>query len=149
MAKTDYQSIDAYIAAQPEALQEILQQVRAAIRRALPDAEEAISYQIPAFRQAGRVVIFFAGWKNHYSVYPATAAVVEGLGPRLSGYELGKGTIRFPLAGAVPVELIEAIAQLRASEVAALGSRKAQARTTALGGTNRAAAKGKPRGRRL
>ena len=116
MAKTDFASVDAYIAAQPAAAQAVLKKVRRAIKKALPDAEEVVSYQIPTYKQAGRAVIYFAGWKEHYSVYPATDTVLAALGDELAAYEVEKGTIRFPLAAPVPVALIERIAKLRGKE---------------------------------
>lgn len=117
MAQAKFESIDAYIAAQPASAQAALEQVRAAIRKALPAAEETISYQIPAFKLAGRVVIYFAGWKKHYSVYPASAALLAAFREELGPYEAnGKGTIRFPLAQPVPAGLIARIAKYRAKE---------------------------------
>lgn len=103
--------IDAYIAAQPEANQAILQAVRAAIHKALPDATEVISYKIPAFRNKGKVVIFFAGWKAHYSLYPVGPEVVEAFGDEFKGYKNSKGTLKLPLDKPVPADLIGRIAQ--------------------------------------
>jgi len=119
MAKTDYKSVDEYIAAQPEALHPILVRVRSAIRKALPGAEEKISYQIPAYKMHGGIVLYFAGWKQHYSIYPAIGRLVEEFKDELAPYELSKGTIRFPLSKPVPVRLIARIAKFRAKEVAA------------------------------
>ena len=127
MANTNYLSVDDYVAAQPSALTPILERVRATLRKALHDADEVISYQIPAYRLAGGMVIFFAGWKSHYSVYPATAGVVEGLRAELEGYAMSKGTIRFPLTQPVPVRLLTRIAKIRAKEVV----ERAQAKTKA------------------
>jgi uncharacterized protein YdhG (YjbR/CyaY superfamily) len=118
MAKTDFQSVDDYIAIHPPPVQAILQRVRAAIRKAIPDADEVISYQIAAFKLEGRSVLWFAGWKEHYSLYPATARLVEALGDALEPYELSKGTIRFPFDRPIPIGLIRRIAKLRAAEVA-------------------------------
>jgi uncharacterized protein YdhG (YjbR/CyaY superfamily) len=114
MARTDYKSVDEYIASQPEALQEILKVVRKTIQNALPDAEEVISYQIPAYRAHGERVIFFAGWTSHFSIYPATDGVTEEFKNELARYKISKGTIRFPLDEPVPVKLIERIAKFRA-----------------------------------
>jgi uncharacterized protein YdhG (YjbR/CyaY superfamily) len=74
MAKTDFKSVDEYIASQPEAAQGVLELVRSSIRKAVPNAEESISYKIPTYKLRGDPVIYFAGWKQHYSLYPATAA---------------------------------------------------------------------------
>ncbi len=119
MAKTDYKSVDEYIASQPEAVQRVLERVRSTIRKAMPGAEEAISYQIPTFKLNGRAVLYFAGWKHHYSLYPSGARLVAAFKDDLAPYEVNKGTIRFPLAEPVPVKLIEGIAKFRAKEVAA------------------------------
>jgi uncharacterized protein YdhG (YjbR/CyaY superfamily) len=118
MAKTDLKSVDEYIASQPEAAQGALKLVRRAIRKALPAAEEVISYKIPAYKLQGARVIFFAGWKTHYSLYPAGADLVAALKDDLAPYKVNKGTIRFPLAEPVPVKLIERIAKFRAQEAA-------------------------------
>ena len=109
-------SIDAYVAAQPEAARAVLRTVRDAIRRALPNAQETIAYKIPAFRVAGRVAIYFAGWTTHYSIYPLGPRIAAILGDRLAGYRLSKGTVRFPLAEPVPEALIEEIAVLLAKD---------------------------------
>ena len=77
MAKTNFRSVDDYIASQPEATQAVLKRVRGIIRKALPAAEEVISYQIPAYKLRGQAVVYFAGWKQHYSLYPATALLVK------------------------------------------------------------------------
>lgn len=118
MAKTDYKSVDHYIAAQPEAVRGILETVRGAIRTALPGADEVISYQIPAYKLSGGAALYFGGWKQHYSLYPVTESIRTALGKELGGYEMSKGTVRFPFSEAVPVKLIGRIAKLRAKEVA-------------------------------
>ena len=118
MANTDFKSVDEYIATQPKEVQAVLQSVRSAIRKALPGAEEVISYQIPTYKLHGGYVVYFAGWKHHYSLYPATDSLVEAFKDELSPYKISKGTIRFPLSQPVPVKLIERIAKFRAKEVA-------------------------------
>ena len=102
MANTAYQSIDQYIASKPEALRPVLERVRATIAKALPEAEEAISYQIPAFKLNGKVVVFFAGWKEHFSIYPAGPDLLAAFADDLKGYTVSKGTIQFPLDHPVP-----------------------------------------------
>jgi uncharacterized protein YdhG (YjbR/CyaY superfamily) len=119
MAKTNFQSVDEYIASRPEAVQEVLKRVRSIVRKAVPKAAEIISYQIPAYKLPGGGVLYFAGWKQHYSLYPANGRAVAALKKELAPYEVSKGTIRFPLSEPVPVKLIERIAKLRAKEVAA------------------------------
>ncbi len=125
MARTDFKSVDDYIASKPEAIRPTLERVRAAIRKALPRAAEVISYQIPAYKLPGGTAIFFAGWKEHFSLYPASAPLVAALKTELAGYKISKGTIRFPLTEKVPVGLIGRIAKFRAGEIASLAKAKA------------------------
>jgi uncharacterized protein YdhG (YjbR/CyaY superfamily) len=127
MAKTDFRSVDEYIASQPEATQAVLKRVRSIIRKALPGAEEVISYQIPAYKLPGGAVVYFAGWKQHYSLYPASGPLVKAFKADLAPYEVSKGTIRFPLGEKVPAKLIERIAKFRAKEVAEGAEAKARA----------------------
>ena len=117
MAKTGFKSVDEYIASQPEAVQGVLKRVRSIIRKAVPGVEEMISYKIPTYKLHGGPVLYFAGWRRHYSLYPATDRVVAAFKDELAPYEVSKGTIRFPLSGPVPVKLIERIAKFRAKEV--------------------------------
>ena len=118
MAKTDFKSVDQYIATHPKDVQRMLQRVRTTIRKALPDAEEVISYQIPTYKLHGGYVVYFAGWKQHYSLYPATKHLVTAFKRDLAPYEVNKGTIRFPLSQPVPVTLIGRIAMFLAKEAA-------------------------------
>jgi uncharacterized protein YdhG (YjbR/CyaY superfamily) len=118
MAKNNFANIDEYISAQPEAAQLALKRVRTTIRKALPGSEEVISYKIPAYKLHGGIVLYFAGWKQHYSLYPAGERLVAAFKAELASYKLSKGTIRFPLSEPVPVRLIERIAKFRAKEAA-------------------------------
>jgi uncharacterized protein YdhG (YjbR/CyaY superfamily) len=118
MAKTDFKSVDEYIASQPDEVQAILGSVRSAIRKAMPGADEVISYKIPTYKLNGRAVLHFAGWKQHYSLYPAGESLVAAFKDELAPYNVDKGTIRFPLSQPVPVKLIERIAKFRAQEAA-------------------------------
>lgn len=126
MAKTDFKSVDEYIASQPEAVQGVLERVRSAIRKAVPDAEEVISYKMPTYKLQSGAVLYFAGWKKHYSLYPATKHVIATFKDELARYEVNKGTIRFPLSEPVPVKLIEQIAKFRAKEIAQRGKKTAR-----------------------
>lgn len=99
-------------------MQGVLRRVRSTIRKAVPRAEEAISYQIPAYKLHGRIVVFFAGWKEHWALYPASGTAVAAFKDELSAYAVSKGTIRFPLAQPIPVKLITRIAKFRAKQVA-------------------------------
>jgi uncharacterized protein YdhG (YjbR/CyaY superfamily) len=118
MAKTDFKSVDEYIASQPEAVQGVLERVRSTIRKAVPQAEEVISYKIPTYKLQGGPVLYFAGWKQHFSLYPVTANVVAAFKDEIAPYLVEKATLRFPLAQPIPVKLIGRIAKFRAKEVA-------------------------------
>jgi uncharacterized protein YdhG (YjbR/CyaY superfamily) len=116
MRKADFTNVDEYISAQPETAQVVLQRVRSTLRKALPEAEEVISYKIPAYRLHGGIVLYFAGWKEHYLLYPAGERMVAKFKDQLASYKVSKGTIRFPLCEPVPVKLIEHIAKFRAED---------------------------------
>jgi len=114
------QSVNGYIAAQPKAVRATLRGVRSALRKALPGAQEVISYGIPTYRLHGRSVIAFAGWKRHYSIYPVTARLIAAFGDALAPYEYNaKGTLRLPLDEPVPARLLARIAKFRVKEEAA------------------------------
>lgn len=117
MSSAEIKSVDAYIASQPEASREILASVRKAIRDSVPGVEESISYKMPAYKLGGEVVLYFAGWKQHYSLYPATGRLLAAFKRELEPYKILKATIRFPVAQGVPAELIARIAKFRAKEV--------------------------------
>ena len=114
----DFTSVDDYIASQPEAVQVVLKRVRSIIRKAVPKAQEGISYKMAAYKLQGIPVLYLAGWKQHYSLYPAGRTLVAEFKDELAPYKLSKGTIRFPLSEPVPVKLIERIARFRAREAA-------------------------------
>jgi len=97
-------TIDEYIADSPENVQPHLEKVRAAIRKAAPDAEEAIKYSIPTFVLNGNL-IHFAGWNNHVGLYPGSKPI-EMFKDELAKYEISKGTVRFPLDKPIPLGLI-------------------------------------------
>jgi uncharacterized protein YdhG (YjbR/CyaY superfamily) len=114
MAKTNFQSIDEYIAACPEQTHERLQEIRAAIKKLAPKAKEKISYQIAAFELNGRNLIHFAGWKKHVSLYPVPAGS-EAFERQIANYAGGKGTLKFPLDEPLPIKLIERVVKLHLS----------------------------------
>lgn len=134
MAKTDFKSVDEYLATLPAEVRKVLERARAIVKKALPGADEVISYQIPTFKLGGRAVIYLAGWKEHLSLYPITPALSEALGKELAPHVAGRGTLRFALSEPLPVKLIERIAQLRGKEtlelVASKKKRPAKARAT-------------------
>jgi uncharacterized protein YdhG (YjbR/CyaY superfamily) len=121
-------SVDEYIAAQPEALRPRLEQVRAAIRRAVPEAVEGIGYGMPGYKLNRRPLLYFAGFKQHYSLFAASGTFFASLERELKNYEQRKGTIHFPLNEPVPVRLISRIAKLRAAAISDTGARGAPVR---------------------
>ncbi len=120
--KREIETVDEYIAAQPETAQRALSQVRSAIRKAVPKADESISYKMPTYKLNGERLLYFAGWKQHYSLYPATKTLLAAFKDDLKPYDVVKSTVRFSLAEPVPAKLIERFAKFRAQEIN--GSRK-------------------------
>lgn len=112
--KTIAENIDEYIALQPEAVRPVLEQLRQTIRKAAPEAEEIISYQMPAYKQCG-LLVFFAAYRNHYGFYP-TPSVVKAFKEKLKPYKQGKASIQFSWDKPVPVKLITEMVQFRVKE---------------------------------
>ncbi len=110
-------SVDEYIAAQPPGAQAALKKLRAAVRKGAPLAEELISYKMPTYKMGARLVLHFAAWKHHVSLYPASDTILSKFKAELEAYEIDNRTIRFPIDKPVPDELIERIARLRAEEM--------------------------------
>jgi uncharacterized protein YdhG (YjbR/CyaY superfamily) len=108
------ESIDAYIASFPVDVQVLLNQMRQAIKQVAPDADELISYGIPAFRFK-KMLVWFAAHTNHIGLYPRGSGIEE-FAEQLKGYKVSKGTIQFPLDKPLPVELIQKIVQFRVEE---------------------------------
>ena len=106
--------INSYIETQPENFRIALQKIRETIKEAAPDAEETISYSMPAFRYYG-ILVYFAGFKNHIGFF-STGKGIESVKDELSGYEFSKGTIRFPINKPIPFDLIRKIIKNRVAE---------------------------------
>jgi len=119
-----FASIDAYIAAAPADVRPRLTEVRATIRAAVPDAVEAIGYNIPAFKVHGRSFIYFSAAKHHVGLYPAPWNE-PAFADIVARYGAGKGTLRFPHTGPLPVDVIRAVARYRADEAARLAGGRA------------------------
>jgi uncharacterized protein YdhG (YjbR/CyaY superfamily) len=117
VATKRFGSVKEYIASKPADVRVVLERVRRAIRKAVPVAEEGLSYQMPVYKLNGLAVLYFAGWKAHYSLYPASDALVAAFARELAPYKRSKGTIRLPLSQPVPVNLIERIARFRATQL--------------------------------
>ena len=111
MQNGNYKTIDEYIATFPKNIQILLEEMRATIRKAAPDAEETISYAIPTFKLNGNLV-HFAAFKNHIGFYP-TPNGIEEFEKELSVYKQGKGSVQFPLDKPLPLNLIIRIVEFR------------------------------------
>jgi uncharacterized protein YdhG (YjbR/CyaY superfamily) len=115
-------NIEEYIAASAPEVQKILERVRRTARKAAPQAEEVISYQMPALRQNG-ILIYFAAWKNHIGLYPPITGDAK-LEKAVARYAGEKGNLQFPLDEPIPYELIERIVKLRVKQNAAKAERR-------------------------
>ena len=113
--KTEPKDIDEYIAGFPTDVQEILQQIRATIRKTAPDAEERISYKMPTFTYKGHYLVYFAAFKNHIGFYPSPTGGAE-FEEELKLYGAGKGTLKFPLNKPIPFDVIRKITEYRMKE---------------------------------
>lgn len=111
-------NVDEYISRFPSDVQKTLEKIRTTIRKAAPKAEETISYQIPAYKLNGKMLIFFAGFQKHVSVYPAPRGAVE-FKEELARYKGGKGTVQCPLDKPIPYDMITRIVKFRAAAVLA------------------------------
>lgn len=109
--------VRAYFAKASPKARRALAKIRAAIRAAAPRAEEAFSYRIPAFRFEGRMLVWYAAFAHHTSLYPVTGKLRRALGTALRGYESGKGTVRFPLAKPVPTALVRKVVKARIADL--------------------------------
>ena len=114
MAK--YESVDEYMARLPDDRRAAMQELRATIRAAAPDATEAIAYNMPAFRLNGRFFVSYEAFKRHYSLFPWTDQMVDELGDAVRPYAVGKGTLRFPADERIPIDLVTRIIQIRRRE---------------------------------
>ena len=112
--KSGFSSIDEYIATFPEETQKILNEIRATIKSAAPEADEKISYQMPTFYLKGNL-IHFAAFKNHIGLYP-TPSGTEAFKTELAAYKGGKGSIRFPIDQPIPLKLVDDIVRFRVAE---------------------------------
>ena len=98
-------TIDEYIAAFPQEVQDLLEQIRATIKEAAPEAKETISYNMPGFTLNGHYLVYFAAYKKHIGMYPVPTGDAE-FNAELSTYVAGKGTVRFPFDKPIPFNLI-------------------------------------------
>jgi uncharacterized protein YdhG (YjbR/CyaY superfamily) len=113
-------SVDEYMAGLPDERRAVLEELRQTVNAAAPEATESIAYQMPALRShGGQFLVSYAAYKAHYSLFPASGAVVAALGDELTPYLVGSGTIRFPANRSIPLALVAKVVEIRVGENAA------------------------------
>ena len=113
-------SVDEYLTSVPSDRRAAVEELRQAVRAAAPAATETIAYDMPALRSPdGRFLVSYAAYKRHFSLFPASGAVLEALGDELAPYLAGQGTIRFPADRPIPLDLVRRVVEVRVAENAA------------------------------
>lgn len=121
---TEPMTVDAYLAGLPDERRPAMEDLRRTINAAAPQATESIAYGMPALRShGGQFLVSYDAFKNHYSLFPASDAVVKALGADLAPYLAGKGSIRFPASRPIPLDIVTRIVEVRVAENAAKGRR--------------------------
>lgn len=116
-------SVDEYIERAPDDRRDGLEDLRRTVSAAAPEAEEGIAYDMPAYRIDGRFALSFAAFTRHYSVFPASQAVIDALGEEVAPFVKGRGTLRFPADRPLPLDLIARIVRIRVDETLAAAER--------------------------
>jgi len=112
-----FDTIDEYIASIPAERRSAINELRAAVKAAAPEATETIAYQMPALRShGGQFLVSYAAYKHHYSLFPASDGVVQELGAAIRPYLSGRGTIRFPADQPIPASLVTRVVEVRMAE---------------------------------
>jgi len=112
-------SVEEYLAALPGDSRATLEKIRQAIKAAAPTATEKIGYGMPGFSHAGRYLVYYAAFKDHCSFFPASGGVMEEFAKELEGYDVSKGTIRFPIGRPLPGALVKKLVKARVREIEA------------------------------
>ena len=114
--RKQFETIDDYIKTFPTDVQSILEKMRQTIRKAAPEAVEAVSYQMPTFKLNGKNLVHFAAFKSHIEFYPIPSGI-EAFRRELSPYKQGKGSAQFPVDQPIPYDLVEKIVRFRVKEI--------------------------------
>jgi uncharacterized protein YdhG (YjbR/CyaY superfamily) len=114
-SKSQYKTMDEYIAKFPKNVRDVLEELRRVIRESAPEAEEAISYGMPTFKLNGNLV-HFAAWKNHVGFYPGGSSAIEAFKKELSPFKQSKGTVQFPIDKPIPFDLVKKIVKFRVKQ---------------------------------
>lgn len=114
MVRKKYTSVNEYLLDFPEKTRALLEELRAAIKKAAPQAKEVISYNMPAYKQ-NKVLVYFAGYKNHIGFYPTSSGIAY-FQEELTNFKTSKGAVQFPLDQPLPLKLVEKIVKFRAVE---------------------------------
>jgi len=122
-AANDAAAVRAYIAALPPTSRRSIKELQRVIRAAAPGGVDGFSYRIPAIRLDGRLVLWYAGWKDYVSIYPITAAMQAAAGAKLAKYRVSKGTLRFPLETPLPAAFITRLVKARVAEARGIARR--------------------------
>jgi uncharacterized protein YdhG (YjbR/CyaY superfamily) len=109
-------TVESYFASLEPDARAAMETIRAAVKATAPDATETISYRMPAFKDRGRILVYYAAFTDHCSIFPASEGVREALGDALTPYLSGKGTIRFPLDRKIPVAFVKKVVRARLAE---------------------------------
>jgi len=113
-------SVEDYLAGLADDRRAVMEELRRTINAAAPEATESIAYEMPALRShGGHFLVSYAAYKNHYSLFPASEAVVKALGDELTPYLAGRGTIRFPTTRPIPASVVTKVVKVRLAENAA------------------------------
>lgn len=116
-------TVDDYMAELPEDRRAAMERLRRTIRASAPNATESIAYLMPAFRMGKQFLVSYASFKRHYSLFPASDAVIAACGDALTPYLFGSGTIRFPASEPIPPDLVTRIVEVRVAECEAVAAR--------------------------
>ena len=116
--------VEAYLAALTDEQRTVLENLRETIRAAAPDATEQISYGMPAFRTNGRILVWYAAFKRHFSLFPASQAVLDALGDQIAPHHTGKGTIQFTAERPLSPDVVTRLVKVRLAENAEHAARR-------------------------